>query len=68
MFHIHYLISIYPFFRWQKLLEENIRKVKLSTPDYRDMDPEEADDLIELLKIPFIGYRPSLNYKQEEKL
>jgi broad specificity phosphatase PhoE len=26
---------------WQ-LLEENIRKVKLSTPDYRDMDPEEA--------------------------
>jgi hypothetical protein len=24
------------------LLEENIRKVKLSTPDYRDMDPEEA--------------------------
>ena len=25
-----------------KLLEENIRKVKLSTPDYRDMDPEEA--------------------------
>ena len=26
----------------QELLEENIRKVKLSTPDYRDMDPEEA--------------------------
>lgn len=25
-----------------QLLEENIRKVKLSTPDYRDMDPEEA--------------------------
>mmetsp|Transcript_46056 Transcript_46056/g.68603 ORF Transcript_46056/g.68603 Transcript_46056/m.68603 type:complete len:602 (-) Transcript_46056:159-1964(-) len=25
-----------------ELLEENIRKVKLSTPDYRDMDPEEA--------------------------
>lgn len=25
-----------------KLLEDNIRKVKLSTPDYRDMDPEEA--------------------------
>jgi hypothetical protein len=24
------------------LLEENIRKVKLSTPDYRDMDPEAA--------------------------
>jgi hypothetical protein len=23
-------------------LEENIRKVKLSTPDYRDMDPEAA--------------------------
>jgi hypothetical protein len=23
-------------------LEENIRKVKLSTPDYRDMDPERA--------------------------
>jgi len=23
-------------------LEENIRKVKLSTPDYRDMDPEQA--------------------------
>jgi broad specificity phosphatase PhoE len=23
-------------------LEENIRKVKLSTPDYKDMDPEEA--------------------------
>jgi 6-phosphofructo-2-kinase / fructose-2,6-biphosphatase 4 len=23
-------------------LEENIRKVKLSTPDYRDMDPEVA--------------------------
>lgn len=26
----------------EELLEENIRKVKLSTPDYRDMDPEEA--------------------------
>lgn len=26
----------------RQLLEENIRKVKLSTPDYRDMDPEEA--------------------------
>jgi broad specificity phosphatase PhoE len=26
----------------EQLLEENIRKVKLSTPDYRDMDPEEA--------------------------
>lgn len=26
----------------QELLEENIRKVKLSTPDYRDMDPEHA--------------------------
>jgi predicted kinase len=26
----------------QELLEENIKKVKLSTPDYRDMDPEEA--------------------------
>lgn len=26
----------------QQLLEENIRKVKLSTPDYRDMDPEQA--------------------------
>jgi len=25
-----------------QLLEENIRKVKLSTPDYRDMDPERA--------------------------
>jgi len=25
-----------------ELLEENIRKVKLSTPDYRDMDPEAA--------------------------
>jgi len=25
-----------------ELLEENIRKVKLSTPDYRDMDPEQA--------------------------
>ena len=23
-------------------MEENIRKVKLSTPDYRDMDPEQA--------------------------
>lgn len=23
-------------------MEENIRKVKLSTPDYRDMDPERA--------------------------
>ena len=23
-------------------MEENIRKVKLSTPDYRDTDPEEA--------------------------
>jgi hypothetical protein len=23
-------------------LEENIRKVKLSTPDYKDMDPEAA--------------------------
>lgn len=26
----------------EALLEENIRKVKLSTPDYRDMDPEQA--------------------------
>jgi len=26
----------------KELLEENIRKVKLSTPDYRDMDEEEA--------------------------
>jgi 6-phosphofructo-2-kinase len=26
----------------EALLEENIRKVKLSTPDYRDMDPESA--------------------------
>lgn len=26
----------------EDLLEENIRKVKLSTPDYRGMDPEEA--------------------------
>ena len=26
----------------EELLEENIRKVKLSTPDYRDMDPDEA--------------------------
>ncbi len=26
----------------KKLLEENIRKVKLSTPDYKDMDPEHA--------------------------
>jgi hypothetical protein len=26
----------------KQLLEENIRKVKLSTPDYRDMDPERA--------------------------
>ena len=25
-----------------QLLEENIRKVKLSTPDYKDMDPEKA--------------------------
>jgi hypothetical protein len=25
-----------------KLLEENIRKVKLGTPDYKDMDPEVA--------------------------
>jgi len=25
-----------------QLLEENIRKVKLSTPDYRDMNPEQA--------------------------
>jgi broad specificity phosphatase PhoE len=25
-----------------ELLDENIRKVKLSTPDYRDMDPEQA--------------------------
>lgn len=24
------------------MLEENIRKVKLSTPDYRGMDPEQA--------------------------
>lgn len=24
------------------LLEENIRKVKLSTPDYRNVDPEQA--------------------------
>jgi 6-phosphofructo-2-kinase/fructose-2,6-biphosphatase 4 len=23
-------------------LEENIRKVKLGTPDYRDMDPDQA--------------------------
>jgi len=26
----------------KELLEENIRKVKLSTPDYRDSDPQEA--------------------------
>lgn len=26
----------------EKLLEENIRKVKLSTPDYRDMSPNDA--------------------------
>jgi broad specificity phosphatase PhoE/predicted kinase len=26
----------------QELLEENIRKVKLATPDYRDVDPEDA--------------------------
>jgi len=26
----------------EKILEENIRKVKLDTPDYRDADPEEA--------------------------
>ncbi|GKY92858.1 6-phosphofructo-2-kinase 1, variant 3 [Mayamaea pseudoterrestris] len=26
----------------EELLDENIKKVKLSTPDYRDMDPEEA--------------------------
>jgi len=26
----------------EQLLEENIRTVKLSTPDYRDMDPEDA--------------------------
>jgi 6-phosphofructo-2-kinase len=26
----------------KKILEENIRKVKLSTPDYRDMDPQQA--------------------------
>jgi len=26
----------------QRLLDENIRTVKLNTPDYRDMDPEEA--------------------------
>ena len=26
----------------EELLEENIRKVKLSTPDYRDMDPDQA--------------------------
>lgn len=26
----------------EDILDENIRKVKLSTPDYRDMDPEQA--------------------------
>ena len=31
-----------PFPLPKQLLEENIRKVKLSTPDYRDMDPEQA--------------------------
>jgi 6-phosphofructo-2-kinase / fructose-2,6-biphosphatase 2 len=28
----------------EDLLTENIRKVKLSTPDYRDMDPQQAID------------------------
>jgi sterol desaturase/sphingolipid hydroxylase (fatty acid hydroxylase superfamily) len=32
------------------------------------MAPEEAENIIELLKIPFVGYRPSIKYKQEEKL
>ncbi|MDX2302022.1 MAG: sterol desaturase family protein [Microscillaceae bacterium] len=32
------------------------------------MNPKEADDLVNLLKIPFAGYRPSKKYKEEEKL
>jgi 6-phosphofructo-2-kinase / fructose-2,6-biphosphatase 4 len=35
-------IRVVIFFVSGQLLEENIRKVKLSTPDYRDMDPEQA--------------------------
>jgi 6-phosphofructo-2-kinase len=27
---------------FSQILEENIRKVKLSTPDYKDMDPQQA--------------------------
>ena len=37
-----YLTRLHSFGGLSQLLEENIRKVKLSTPDYRDMDPEEA--------------------------
>lgn len=36
------LFSDNAFLAHKQLLEENIRKVKLSTPDYRDMDPEQA--------------------------
>lgn len=32
------------------------------------MDPEEASNLGNLLKIPFAGYRPHIDYKEEEKL
>jgi hypothetical protein len=32
-------LNSHVYFHQPQLLEENIRKVKLSTPDYRDMDP-----------------------------
>jgi sterol desaturase/sphingolipid hydroxylase (fatty acid hydroxylase superfamily) len=32
------------------------------------MARSESDDLMTLLKIPFLGYRPSIQYKEEERL
>jgi len=43
----------------EELLEENIRKVKLSTPDYRDMDPEAAiADFHQRRQNYMTGYEP----------
>jgi broad specificity phosphatase PhoE len=39
VYHTH---SLHSSQYYSQLLEENIRKVKLSTPDYRNMDPEQA--------------------------
>jgi hypothetical protein len=42
-----------------ELLEENIKKVKLSTPDYRDMDPESArEDFLERRRNYMSVYEP----------